>query len=221
MTNKDKSTSFNVSISSKQVEKWNSLKKKGIIVNELISYYLDDRLVKIDLDDDILKKFKEDPNRELIVRKLVASYYRDNILFLDEYKRMLEINNKLSLNVENPIFNNSNKVEFKDSNYNLEDRSNRLENNAISDSNNSSDIKEVTVNENVEEVINENELNKKVDDKEEDLENTEEVREDMQDGNSLKEGDREISDETIPLSRKYGNEGNRDRNRNILFRKNK
>lgn len=196
----EKFTSINITISSEDVEKWDAIKNKTQIVNKLVKYHLNDSIVKLDLDENILKKFNDDPYSELMVKKLITSYYSDNILFIDEYKKMIEINNTLfGSNLETPrTFVSHNNISEKE----------------VIKANEVSVTKEISEEESY---VDEDTGSKEEEIKEEYIHNKEEdIEEDkIIDEEENTEEDIDNIEEEIPLSKKYSN----NNARNILFKK--
>lgn len=200
----EKFTSINITISSEDVEKWDAIKNKTQIVNKLVKYHLNDSIVKLDLDENILKKFNDDPYSELMVKKLITSYYSDNILFIDEYKKMIEINNTLfGSNLETPrTFVSHNNISEKE----------------VIKANEVSVTKEISEEESY---VDEDTGSKEEEIKEEYIHNKEEDIEEKIEENKIideeenTEEDIDNIEEEIPLSKKYSN----NNARNILFKK--
>ena len=80
-------TTFNLTIDEDNIEKWEGLSKRGIIISTLVNDYLRNEITSLKgvLDEVTLEKFKKDELRDFIIKKLIISYYNDNILFLDDF----------------------------------------------------------------------------------------------------------------------------------------
>lgn len=95
-------TTFTLRIDRDNIERWEKLSNKSISISTLVNNYLRNEITSLNgiLDESTLNKFKEDESREFIIKKLITSYYNDNILFLDDYMKMLKISNNLNLSVQ-------------------------------------------------------------------------------------------------------------------------
>lgn len=195
-------TTFNITIDEDNIEKWEGLSKRGIIISDLVNDYLRNEITSLKgvLDEVTLEKFKKDELRDFIIKKLIISYYNDNILFLDDYMKMVKISNHLNLSSQlAPISINDKKT-------NISSDKGEVEEDKIYDNKSINNIDENISSDNKDKFDDEvcadqEEMSEEVTYAEKNEDNIE------SNGNEEKEE---------PLARKYNN-----RNRNRLFVKNK
>ena len=94
MGNQSKVVGSNVRINECNLEKWNKIDKKSSFLSKLVNDYLQDKVAQLNLSPEIEKMYKEDHDSNYILNKLITEYYKNNIIFVDEYKRMIEFNNQ-------------------------------------------------------------------------------------------------------------------------------
>ena len=96
---KDKSykTSITVRISEKNLPKWRKIDKQSAFVNDLITDYLSNKLTKLSLPDDVLEKFNECDTKEYLVNKLLIEYFRDNVMFVDDFVKINSLQQKIGI----------------------------------------------------------------------------------------------------------------------------
>lgn len=96
---KDKSykTSITVRISEKNLPKWRKIDKQSAFVNDLITDYLSNKLTKLSLPNDVLEKFNECDTKEYLVNKLLIEYFRDNVMFVDDFVKINSLQEKIGI----------------------------------------------------------------------------------------------------------------------------
>lgn len=183
-------TTFTLRIDRDNIERWEKLSNKSISISTLVNNYLRNEITSLNgiLDESTLNKFKEDESRDFIIKKLITSYYNDNILFLDDYMKMLKISNNLNLSVQpSPILVNDKKEVEEEETYNNDSINNNIDENISSDNIDKFD-NEVCEDQ---EEMNEEEMNEE-----------EKTYTDNNEDNSESNGN---EDKDEPLARKYNN----------------
>lgn len=183
-------TTFTLRIDRDNIERWEKLSNKSISISTLVNNYLRNEITSLNgiLDESTLNKFKEDESRDFIIKKLITSYYNDNILFLDDYMKMLKISNNLNLSVQpSPILVNDKKEVEEEETDNNDSINNNIDENISSDNIDKFD-NEVCEDQ---EEMNEEEMNEE-----------EKTYTDNNEDNSESNGN---EDKDEPLARKYNN----------------
>lgn len=192
-------TTFNITIDEDNIEKWEGLSKRGIIISDLVNDYLRNEITSLKdvLDEVTLEKFKKDELRDFIIKKLIISYYNDNILFLDDYMKMVKISNHLNLSSKlAPISINDKKT-------NISSDKREFEEDEIYDNESINNIDENISSDNKDEFNDEVSMDKEVVEEDETT-----YVEDSKENEVKEEKEEEEKDE--PLARKYNN-ANRQR----------
>lgn len=104
---KDKSykTSITVRILENHLSNWRNVQKPSGFVNELIAGFFNNKLAKISLPEDIQEKFNKCDTKEYIINKLLIEYFRNNIMFIDDFVRINSLQQQMGIGSRksNPI----------------------------------------------------------------------------------------------------------------------
>lgn len=84
-------SSVSIYIENDNIEKWKSTKEKSSLASSLLNGHLDGTLIKVELPPEISEVFANDPGKEYLINKLLTEYYKENIMFIDEFQRLSRI----------------------------------------------------------------------------------------------------------------------------------
>ncbi|MBS5926226.1 MAG: hypothetical protein ACLS2V_12935 [Clostridium paraputrificum] len=89
------------------------LSNKAGFLRDLIVDYFDGKLFRLNLSPEVKKKLDKEYCKDQLITNLVNSYYNDNILFIDQYQKAINLgivsHNRNSNNISNaPVMENIN-----------------------------------------------------------------------------------------------------------------